>query len=451
MTTGSAWKTILLFSLPIMIGNLLQQLYNTVDGIVVGNFVSETALAAVGSCTVLAFVFLAISIGMSAGCGIFISQLYGARRYEDLKAAVSTSLILLIGLGVALSLLGSLGARLLLRGLMNVAEGELLDQAVLYFAIYSVGLVFQFAYNAVAQILRSIGDSKATLLFLAVAAVMNLVLDLVCVIFLRWGVAGAAVATAFSQLCSVVVSFAYMFKKYPMFRMSRKEFVFDREKCGVILKLAIPTTLQQCVVSFGNVFVQRLVNTFGEITMAAFTVGNRVESYMFVPILGLNIGMSTFTGQNTGAGKLERVEYGWRSTVVMAAIITLFFSVLAYTAASPISQLFGIGGQTLRQSVELIRFQSFFFLVFAIYMVTNSVLQGSGDVLFASVCSLGSLGVRVAAAYLMAYAFQVGYSSCWKAVPIGWGVGLLMVLARYFSKAWMTKAVVRAKPETGDE
>lgn len=445
MTQGVAWKTILVFSLPIMIGNLLQQLYNTVDGIVVGNYVSETALAAVGSCATLAFVFLAVSIGMSAGCGIFVAQLYGARRMEDLKAAVSTSLILLIGMGIVMSLIGAFGARFLLRDLMGVAEGELLEQAVVYFVIYSVGLVFQYAYNAVAQLLRSIGDSKATLIFLTVAALMNLVLDLVCVISFHWGVAGAAIATVFSQLCSVVVSFYYLFKKYPMLRMTPKELVFDREKCRVILKLAVPATLQQCAVSFGNVFVQRLINSFGQVTMAAYAAGMKVENYIFVPVLGFNIGMSTFTGQNAGAGKMDRIRTAWRSTEVMAVLVTAVFSVLAWVAAAPISALFGIQGDTLAQSVELIRFQSFFFVLFGAYMVASGVLQGAGDVLFASMATLSSLATRVIVAYAMAYVFHMGHSSCWKAVPIGWAVGFAMALTRYFAGTWKRKIVVKAK------
>ena len=280
-------------------------------------------------------------------------------------------------------------------------------------------------------------------LYNTVAAVVNLVLDLVFVICFRWGVAGAAIATVLAQLGSVIVSFAYMFKKYPMFRMTRQEFVFDRKMCGTILKLAIPSTLQTCVVSFGNVFMQRLVNYFGAVTMAAYTVGSRIENYMFVPIQGLNASISTFTGQNVGAGRLDRVQEAAKKVSIMSLIITGAFAFLAFVCAAPISRLFGIGGETLSQSVEYIHFQSPFFLIFGVYMMFSGLLQGSGDVVFTSCATLSSLGVRVLVAYGMEYLMHIGYSSCWKSVPIGWGVGLAMMLIRFFSGVWKNKAVVR--------
>ena len=228
MTTGTPWKHILLFSLPIMAGNLLQQLYNTVDGIVVGNFVSEDALAATGAGAAMAFFFLALSMGLGNGVGIMISQLYGAKRYDELKSAVSTGLILLIGLGVVVSIAGIVLSPVLFSGLMQVEEGPVRDMSITYFAIYSIGFVLQFAYNTVASILRAVGDSKATLWFLMVSAVLNLILDLVFVICFNWGVAGAAIATVISQLASAVVSFIYMFKKFEIFRFKRGEFVFTK-------------------------------------------------------------------------------------------------------------------------------------------------------------------------------------------------------------------------------
>ena len=447
MTVGSARRTIALFALPIMIGNLLQQLYNTVDGIVVGNYVSEAALAAVGSCGTLAFVFLAVSIGMSAGCGIYIAQLFGAKRTDELKSAVSTSLILLVGLGLVLAIFGAVCARWLLRGLMNVTDAAILDDATVYFAIYSIGLLFQFAYNAVAQILRSIGDSRATLYFLAVAAVANLFLDLLFVVVFRWGVAGAAIATTLAQMGSVAVSFVYMFKKYPMFRMSRKEFVFDRKKCGIILALAVPATVQQCVVSFGHVFMQRLVNSFGEVTMAAYTVGSRIENYIFVPIQGFHVGMSTFAGQNIGAGRIDRVQKGWRQIQGLAFITTAVFSALVWGFAGPISGLFGVAGETMSQAIQYCRYQSIFFVIFSAYMVSNGTLQGAGDVKYTGFATLGSLAVRVLAAYGLEAMLHIGYTICWLTVPLGWGVGLVLSFARYFSGVWKKKAVVTAATE----
>jgi len=443
MTSGPEWKHILLFSLPIMAGNLLQQLYNTVDGIVVGNFVSQNALAATGTAGTLALIFLAFAIGFGNGSGIMIAQLFGARRHEELREAVSTALILLVGMGALFSVFGFVLARQLLHGLMNVPEGEVLDLAVRYFAVYSVGFVLQFVYNAVAAILRAVGDSRATLYFLLVSSAINLVLDLVFVVSFHWGVTGAAAATVLSQLGSAAVSIVYMFKKYPMFRFGKGEFVFRREKCLLCLRLGVPNTIQQSIVSFGNVFIQRLVNSFGEDAMAAFTVGVRMEGYLFVPAVGLSVGVSNFTAQNVGAGDFDRVKRGCRASVVIVLVIAFTLELLSYIFAEPISRLFGVEGEAFALSVSYVRFLAFFFWLFAVYICLSGLLQGAGDVIFAMLGSLTSLLIRVVVAYLLVYGFGVGFSAVWKAMPVGWVFCLALALWRYFSGGWKEKGVVK--------
>lgn len=443
MTAGPEWKHILLFSLPIMAGNLLQQLYNTVDGIVVGNFVSQNALAATGTAGTLAFIFLAFAIGFGNGSGIMIAQLFGAKQYDELRAAVSTALILLVGMGLCFSVLGCALARPLLHGLMNVEAGEVLDLAVEYFAIYAIGFVLQFTYNAVAAILRAVGDSRATLYFLLVSSVINLVLDLVFVIVFHWGAAGAAIATVLSQLGSAAVSVVYMFKKYPMFRFGRGQFVFRRDKCALCLRLGIPSTIQQSIVSFGNVFMQRLVNSFGENAMAAFTVGVRIEGYLFVPAVGLSVGVSTFTAQNTGAGRFDRVKRGSRAAVVITLIIAATLELLSYIFASSISTLFGVEGEALGLSISYVRFLAFFFWLFAVYIVFSGLLQGAGDVMFSMAGSLLSLAIRVALAYMLVYSFGIDFSAVWKAMSVGLAAALVLALVRYFTGGWKEKGIVR--------
>ncbi len=443
MTTGPEWKHILLFSLPIMAGNLLQQLYNTVDGIVVGNFVSQNALAATGTAGTLAMVFLAFAIGFGNGSGIMIGQFFGAKRYDDLRAAVSTALILLVSMGLVFSVLACAFARPLLAGLMNVAEGEVLEYAVDYFAVYALGIFLQFLYNAVAAILRSVGDSKATLYFLLVSSVLNLLLDLLFVIVFHWGITGAAVATVISQLGSAAVSLWYMFKKYPIFRYGQGEFRFHKDKCLLCLRLGIPTTIHQSVVSFGHVFIQRLVNSFGEAAMAAFSVGGRIESYMFITAGGFNMGMSNFTAQNVGAGEYDRVRRGCRSTLLMDFGVALFLQIVLYIFARPIAGFFGVGGEALELSVTYVRFMCCVFWFFSLYMVFSGVLQGSGDVLITTACSLVALTVRVLTAYGLVYIFSVGVSAAWVTMPAGWIFAFSISCGRYLSGRWKTKGVVK--------
>lgn len=443
MTAGSEWRQILLFSLPIMAGNLLQQLYNTVDGIVVGNFVSQNALAATGSAGTLAMVFLAFAIGLGNGSGIMIAQLFGARRYEDLRAAVSTALILLVGIGLVFSVGGCVFARFLLSRLMNVAAGEVLEYAVQYFAVYALGLVLQFLYNAVAAILRALGDSRATLYFLLVSSVLNLVLDLIFVICFGWGVTGAAVATVISQLGSAAVSVVYMFRKYPLFRFGKGEFVFHKDKCLLCLRLGIPTTVQQSVVSFGHVFIQRLVNSFGEAAMAAFMVGGRIENYLFVPAIGFNTAVATFTAQNVGARKFDRVRRGCRRTLVMTVIVAIVLELLSYFFAVPIARLFAVSGEALELAVSYVRFMSFVFWLFSIYMVFAGLLQGAGDVIVTTLCSLVALSIRVILAYFCARVLGFGCEAAWVVMPVGWLAALAISSGRYFGGRWKTKGIVK--------
>lgn len=442
MTVGSEWKHILLFSLPIMAGNLLQQLYNTVDGIVVGNFVSQNALAATGSAGTLALIFLAFAIGFGNGSGVMVAQLFGAKQYDELRGAVSTALILLVGIGAFFSVFGCAFARFLLHGLMNVAEGEVLDLAVSYFAIYSLGFILQFIYNAVAAILRAVGDSQATLYFLLVSSAINLLLDLLFVVVFHWGVSGAAIATVLSQLGSAAVSVVYMFRKYPMFRFGKGEFVFRMDKCRHCLRLGVPNTIQQSIVSFGNVFIQRLVNSFGASAMAAYTVGVRLESYLFVPAVGLSVGVSTFTAQNIGAGRLDRVRRGARSATVITLCIAVTLELLSFTFASTLATLFGVDGEALTLSVSYIRFLAFCFWLFAVYIAFSGLLQGAGDVLFAMMGSLISLFIRVVMCYTLVLGFGMDFSAIWKAMPVGWIAALALALGRYFTGGWKEKGLV---------
>lgn len=447
MTTGPEWKKLLLFALPIMAGQFLQQLYNTVDGIVVGNFVSQAALGAVGACTSLAFLFLAFAMGFGNGCGVVIAQLYGARRMETLKSAVATALILLTGMGLVAMGAGYFGARWFVTGLLNIQGDDLVALSIDYFAVYALGLVFQFLYNCIAAILRAVGDSRATLYFLCVSAVMNLLLDVLFVAKFHWGVAGAAVATVLSQFVCVIVCFVYMFGKYPVFRFQKGEFRFSVQLCGLCLKMGVPMTIQQCIVSFGNVFMQRLVNHFEETTMAAFTCGVRFENYCMIPALSMYSAMSMFTGQNIGANRFDRVESGWKSAVGIAVGITFVIATVLFAGAYPLAGLFGVEGDALAQSVEYIRFISYMMMIFAVYQATIGIIHGSGDVLYATLCSLFSLALRVSLAYVLVFAFDFGYAMCWQTVPIGWLLCLTMAVARFRGGKWKQKAIVGGSDE----
>ncbi len=446
MTQGKEWKLILMFALPLVAGNILQQLYNAVDGIVVGNFAAdgENALAAVGTCAPVTMIFLAFAIGMSGGCSVMISQLYGARRYDEMRQAVSTSLLLVGIAGLILSVVGGVIAEWFLVYIVSVPE-TFLEAAVDYFTIYCIGLVFQFIYNIVSFILRSLGDSSATLYFLLIASVTNIILDLIFVAVLHWDVAGVAVATVIAQALSAVVSVVYMFRKYPILHFGKGEFRFYRDKGTLALKLGIPNTMQQIVVALGGMAVQRIINDFG--ITAGCTAGIRIENFAGTMVIAMNVAVSTFTGQNMGAGKPERVRRGLHAAWGMGMGAIAVVAALLAVFAAPLASIFGVEGEALEIAVQYIHVLAPSFLMFAMYFITTGVLHGAGDVTFTAINSLVSLGIRCIAAYTMAYLTPVGGAAVWYSPVIGWTVVTVLAMLRYKFGPWRTKAITTAKQE----
>ena len=447
MTQGTEWKHILRFALPIMAGNALQQLYNTVDGIVVGNFVSDTALGAVGACAPLTMVFIALAIGMSNGSAVVVGQYYGANKPEEMRRTISTSMILLLVMGVVLSVVGVFVARPMLSGLMKVS-GPYLEYAVEYFAIYAMGLIFQFAYNIFAAVLRALGDSKATLYFLLISSVVNTVLDVVFVVLFHWDVKGAAIATVISQAASAACAFVYMRSKYELLRFKKGEFRFHKASALLTMKIAIPSTMTQAVVSCGSLAIQRIINDFGAIypgLMSGATAGSRLESFVMIPIFGFNTAQVAFASQNVGAGKLDRVVRGRNAGLVMGVISCAVISLATYLLREPLISLFGVNADGMYYGALHIAILCPCMLIFCLMMTTSGIMHGAGDAKFGAFMTLSSFIVRVLFAYIFAYTSSMEYLAVWVAIPVGWTYNLILCWARYYSGAWKKKGIAHAK------
>ena len=294
---------IIKFAFPVLMGLLLQQLYNTVDTIVVGNFTGEAALSAVGTTASFVFLMLAVATGFSAGNGVIVAQFFGAKNEKAVRENAATGILFLLVLGIIIGILGAFIARPALKYLISVPE-SFLDLAVEYFVVYSLGLVFQYGYNIFSAILRAVGDSAATLYFLLIAAVLNIILDVVFVANFGWGVIGAAVATDISQAVSFVAAYIYMRKRYEIFRFNLNEYVWNNEHIKNTVRIGLPISLQLIVVSVGFTLIQRVVNGFGQAMTASFTVGQRVEMYLNLPGHTFQTTLATYTGQNIGAKKI---------------------------------------------------------------------------------------------------------------------------------------------------
>ena len=440
MTKGKEWKLILLFTLPIMAGNLLQQLYNTVDGIIVGRFVGEDAFSAVSTNQPLTFLFLSLAMGLSLGAGIVVSQYFGAGKHDKLPVAIDTALILLGSCGLILTVIGLIIAPMMLRTVLKVPE-LIMQHSVTYFRIYVLGLFFQFVYNGIAAILRGLGDSKAILFFLIIATVLNTILDTIFVVVFAWNVVGVAIATVIAQLVCVVVSYIYMRKRFPLDRLGEH---WNSDICKTMVRLGLPLAIQQGVVAFGNGSMQRLVNSFGDTVpgvIAAYGAGNRLDSFIFVPIQGFQAGLAGFTGQNIGAGRLDRVYRGYRKTLIMSLTITIVMCALLYIFAEQVVAFFGLSGDALLIGVEQIRFLTKFFWMFSCYITLGGLLQGAGDTILQSATTLSALVIRVAAGYLFVYFGILGYNSAWETTPIGWGIAIVISYTRFFTGGWKKKAV----------
>lgn len=442
MTEGKEWKLILLFTLPLMAGNLLQQLYNTVDGIIVGNFVGEAALSAVGTCAPLTLLFISIAMGMSTGASIVVSQFYGAGALSEMRRGVSTALLMLMGMGIVLSVLAFVGTGWLLDGVLGVQD-YLLADAVTYFRIYALGLFFQFVYNIAAAVLRSLGNSRATLYVLLLSSICNVVLDLVAVLVFHWGVMGVAVATVVSQILSAVVMMVYMFRAHNVLRFQPGEFRFDGETAGLILKMGIPSTIQQCVVSFNHMAIQRVVNAF-DIT-AGYTAAMRIENFIYIPSQSFFLGMATFTGQNLGAKRLDRVRRGLHGTLIMGTITVVIISSLVLLLAPQLIGLFGVVGASKAVGVTYLHYVALGFILFCWYFCFNGVLQGSGDVMFTLFNTVSSLVIRTVVTYILAFLTPVGYVAIWWSLLVSWVYNVGLAYLRYRFGPWKRKGVVAAE------
>ena len=435
LTQGAPWQGILSFMLPVLLGLLLQQLYNTVDTIIVGNFAGEAPLAAVGACGVLTMAFLALANGFSAGACILIAQLFGAGKAEDMRRQASSSFLIMFGMGVLATAAGIMISRFALEHILATPD-SLIPMADVYFKIYAAGLIFQFGYNIVAAILRGIGDSKATLYFLLVASIINVVLDIVFVYNMNMGVVGAAVATDIAQVICCVVGIIYMMRKYPLFRWKLKEFTYEWPLARRTLKTGFPMALQQFIVSFGFVFIQRAVNSYGEAMTASFSVAGKVETYMTLPASALMTTQGTYTGQNIGAGRPDRVITGAKQTVLISEIISVCILMVVFIFAKPIVTAFGLGSEAAAYCTAHVRFVAICMPIFASYFPLLGLFQGANNALFSTFVATGALTVRAATTYLLQGIPGVGYHMIWWNTLFGWGFGCVIAWTHFLRGKW---------------
>ncbi|MDO5292260.1 MAG: MATE family efflux transporter [bacterium] len=441
MINGNPTSSLVLFTLPIILGNLFQQLYNIVDSIVVGRCVGGDALAAVGTSSAITFLFVAIATGSSIGSTVVISQLYGAKQMKEMMTSIYTAIIAIVVIALVLTGIGILLNQSILR-LMNTPE-KLFDEASIYLHIYFLGLVFLFLYNITNAIFNALGESKIPLMFLTFSSILNIVLDLLFVIQYGQGVAGVAWATLISQALAAFLSLCVLLIRLRKFKTEEGIRYFDFASFNRMCKIALPSTLQQSIVSIGTVCVQSLVNIFGSVVMAGYAAATKIDNIAINPMVNIGNAVSTFTAQNIGANKPERVSKGYRAGIMMNAVICGVLLVLVFLFGDKIIGVFmdsGKSADSIAVGVKYIHVVSVFYFIMGFMNVTNGVLRGSGDIRFFMLSTLCNFSSRVIFAYTLSIFIEE--HAIWWSIPIGWILGLIISRLRYGTGKWKTKSLV---------
>lgn len=435
MTEGSIWKKILFFSIPLILGNLFQQLYNTVDSIIVGNYIGSEALAAVGSSGSLINLLIGFCIGASAGAGVVIAQFYGAQDREGVRKAVHTTIAIAIAAGAVLTVVGIVATPILLKA-MGTPQ-EVFDQASIYLKVYFGGILFSVVYNMSAGILNAVGNSKRSLVYLMIAATSNIFLDLLFVVVLKMGIVGVAIATDISQLLSCFFIILFLVRSEDVYRVKLKDIRCYDNLLGKILKIGLPTGVQNIVISLSNVIVQSSVNSFGAVAMAGFAAYIKVDGFNILPVLSFSMAATTFVGQNVGAGRLDRVKKGMYVSVAMGIIYTVCTGILLLTFAPQVIGVFTQNGKVVEYGVYIMKFFCPFYWMLGILHILAGTIRGTGKTMQAMVVFLFSLCIfRVLWIWgAMSVSHKIG--GVMLGYPLSWLVGLVMILIYVWKGNWM--------------
>ena len=436
-------SALLIFALPMMLGNFFQQAYTMADSAIVGRFVGEEALAAVGASYSLTNVFISIAIGGGVGASVITSQTFGSRDYSRMKRSVSTALLSFL----AISLVLGAGGLLLSRQIMVLLRTpeNILQDASTYLNIYFLGLPFLFMYNVLSSMFNALGRSRIPLYLLIFSSVLNVALDIYMVTALDMGVAGVAWATLIAQGISAVLSFVIFLrglKSYP----GKLDRLFDGRELKNMARVALPSILQQSTVSIGMMLVQSVVNSFGSQMLAGYSAAMRIESVCIVPMSAMGNAISSYTAQNIGAGKPERVRAGYRASYGIVFAIAAVICLAVQLLARPLVSLFmEEGGSTLafETGMACTRFMGWFYVLIGLKMISDGVLRGAGDMTMFTVANLVNLGLRVVLAVTLAP--QFGIQFVWMAVPVGWLINYGISFLEYRTGKWEQPRGIRSQ------
>lgn len=439
MTKGSPVRLILTFSIPLIIGNVFQQFYNMVDSIVVGNFVGSDALGAVGACGSLNWLFFSLSSGLGIGIGVIVSQFYGAKRYDKVRATIANSFYVLISAAIVVSILGFAIAPAVLR-LLNTPD-DIINDSITYMRTTCLGIVAISLYNGISAILRALGDSKTPLYFLILSSICNVLLDLLFVIAFGWGVFGVAFATIISQALSAVVSLIYSIKKIPYFRLTKEQMKPDPAIIKTSYRLGVPVALQSSMIAVSCVVLQAVVNSFGSTVVSAFTITNRIEQLINQPYNSLGTALTTYAGQNIGAGDTARVKLGFKKSIYIVAVFSAIMIPIMFLFGKNIAGLFVKETDVIELGASALRITSVCYFFLGMIYIPRGILNGCGDAAFSMINGLAEVVCRLLYSSVLTRIPKIGYWGIWITTGLTWLSVSIVCLLRYFSGKWKQKAI----------
>ncbi len=440
MTKGSPVKLLIHFSIPILIGNLFQQIYTLADRIIVGRFVGDTAFSAIGATNALSLTFMSMCMGAAIGTGVVVSQYFGAKDEKGTASSIANGSYACLLISIVMTLIALVATKPILV-LLNTPQ-SLMSDALTYMYIFMGGLIAVSAYFTPFSILRALGDSKTPLIFLVLCSLLNIVLDLLFVVVFKTGVAGAAFATVLSEAIAAVLCVIYAFVKVPQFKQAFKYRKPDKALIVKTLRVGIPTGLQYALIYVSSIILQRIVNGFGESVIGAFTATTQIELLVQQVFAALGAAMVTYTGQNIGAGKHDRVSHGLTAAMKISAVASAVLLAVFWLFGEPIMSIFVTNDEIIQFATTGIRITSLFFFTLGAVQILRYMLNGAGDSVYALMNGVVEVIARVAFAIGLTAIPFIGMWGIWLTTGLTWTVTAIFALIRYKHGAWKNKKLV---------
>ena len=439
-TEGRVGKLLINFSVPLVAGNIFQNLYNVVDSVIVGNYLGKEALGAVGASFPVIFTLISLVIGVGSGASTVVSQYFGARQSENVKKTIDTIYIFFLVSSLVVSVVGILLSKSLFL-LLNLPE-EIMPDAVKYLQIYLTGTFFFFGFSGISSILRGLGDAKTPLYFMIFATISNVLLDLLFVLVFKWGIEGVALATVIAHALAFFTAISYLNRKHTLIKLNFRKYFFDRVIFKNCLRIGLPTGFQQSLVSLGMMVIMGIVNSFGTNAVAAYTAAIRIDSFAKMPAITFSQALASFTGQNLGAYQEKRARQGLITTLFFSLSYCVLISVVIILFGSSIMKLFTPDAGVIKIGQDYLLIVSSFYLLFAIQFTVMGFLRGAGATLIPMINTFAALYlIRIPVAYFLSS--EIGVNGIWWSEPSGWLIGMIILSLYFFSGKWKGKVVVK--------